>query len=191
MYSYTGTALRTKSSRALTMSTEETHIQNMDLILRKPNESDWSAIEQLLSEMPDAFTLEGQKMFLQDARNLHSMLAEVNGRTVGVIVWICTSSEIEVLWIAVRSAFRRLGIGNALMEEVLKSVEEQRVFVVKTADYSRLPPRSGLTSENFQNTIQFFRYFELEVAARVPDFWGAESPTVIFVRRLWRSKNGC
>lgn len=190
MYSYTGIALRTKSSRALAMATEETHIQSMEFILRKPNESDWSAIEQLLSEMPDAFTDEGRAMFLQDAQNLHSMLAEINGCIVGVIVWTCSSLEIESLWIAVRSAFRRRGIGNALVEEVLKSAEGQRVFVAKTADFSRSPPSSGLTSENFQNTIQFFSHFGLEVVAQVPDFWGAGNPVSIFVKRLWEGKNG-
>jgi ribosomal-protein-alanine N-acetyltransferase len=72
------------------------------------------------------------KFFLEELQVAcaRSILAEANGKIVGYVLFWLLPDEIDVHNIAVHSGFRRQGIGQALLQQVVEQARNRSAFRV-------------------------------------------------------------
>lgn len=95
----------------------------MNLKIRKPEESDIS--EMFLIAM-ESFSLPWSiNTFIDEIKNPHSILkvAELEGNLTGYAVLRVILDEAELLSIAVKPKFRKLGIATALLKQTLEELK--------------------------------------------------------------------
>ena len=92
------------------------------------------------------------RFFLQELQVdcARSLLAEVNGRIVGYILFWLLADEIDIHNVAVHSEFRRRGIGRLLIEQVV--LEAQRRGSTRVTLEVR---RSNLAAQKLYESIGF------------------------------------
>lgn len=160
----------------------------MKVIVRKPSDADLQGVDDLIRKMEDAFTSEGKQLLGWDSRRHNVLIAEVNADMRGLIVWVESAAEMEILWLAVDPAYRRRGIGRFLVDSVKQqSTGNQRILLAKTADPGELPSGTTLTSENFRSAVAFFRRLGFDIEARIPNYWGPGNSALLLAKRLWKT----
>ena len=79
-----------------------------------------------------------------------SLLAEVEGRIVGYVLFWCLPEEVDIHNIAVHPDFRRHGVGRLLLEQVVAAARHQdRVRVTLDVRFSNVPAQNLYRSFGF------------------------------------------
>jgi ribosomal protein S18 acetylase RimI-like enzyme len=139
------------------------------------------AVSDLLGGLPDWFGIEESvRGYIDAARTLPSIAAEVDGDVVGVCVLrphTPVAAEIELL--AVRRDLHRGGIGRRLVGRAEADLVAAgvRLLQVKT----RGP--SG-ESEPYARTRRFYEALGFLPLEERSDIWGPENPCLILVKPL-------
>jgi len=148
-------------------------------------EKDRDGITLLLRDIPEAFTPRGCTLCLRDVYAHNALVATCGDDLCGIVAWATFATEVEFLWLAVAKRYRRQGLATRLFEHVESLAESDRqVLLAKTADAGTLPPRLGLSRDNYRSTMAFLVGYGFEWCARIPNYFGPDNAAILMIKRL-------
>lgn len=157
-----------------------------EIIVRPMTETRRAEVARIVGEIPESFTPYGRAAILSDVDRHEAAVALVGPEVAGFVVWLEMYAEIEILWLGVRPAFRRRGIGRRLVAKVERRVQHQRVIVVKTGSPDNLPESEGLQSQAVRRAIAFFTRLGYESAGTIQEYWDRANGAVVLIKPTWR-----
>jgi len=134
--------------------------------------------DEIIRSLPDWFgNDEGIAECAAAVRAQPGLVDVADGEVTGFLTWKHHHpGSAEITWLAVHADHRGRGVGTALVDQLVTSLEPARFLLVKTlsvaADY-----------EPYESTRAFYRargFVELMEL----DVWGPENPATLFVRPL-------
>ena len=111
------------------------------------------AIERVSFQFPWSVRFFFEELQVECAR---SVLAEVEGRIVGYVLFWLLSEEVDIHNIAVHPEFRRHGIGRGLLEQVVAAARHQKYTRV-TLDVRRSNTHAQRLYKSFGFTLRGVR----------------------------------
>lgn len=124
------------------------HLDTLEAIERECFSSPWTRL-QLMSAFPD-----GQHEFL--------VVEDADGQVLGYVGMLVVLDEGYISNVAVRSAHRRMGVGDALIRELLRRSEERDLaFVTLEVRESNAAARSLYAKHGFVDVGRRKHYYVL------------------------------
>jgi GNAT superfamily N-acetyltransferase len=135
----------------------------------------------ILEALPDWFGIpESTLSYIKESADMPFLAAFDGGKPVGFIVIKENNPyTAEIYVMGILTAYHRLGIGRALVQEALEWAKERsfELLEVKTLDESH-------PDIYYARTRQFYRAMGFLPLECVPEIWGKENPCLILVRKV-------
>ena len=150
---------------------------NMRTIVRKAITSDLSTIVDIERECFSAPYDEKQLLYeLNENPFAHVYSALVDGEVVGYVDFMITFNSATINRIAVKEAFRRKGVGNLLLGQLLKDCEAQKD---EDVEFVTLEVR-----EHNENAIRFYKKHRFEPITVKKGYYDDGEDAIYMVRSL-------
>lgn len=135
-------------------------------------------VSEILADLPQWFGLpDSTAAYVSEAAELPLWVARICGKPIGFITLKSTSAETsEIHCMGVLKSHHGNGIGRALFERAIASLEGKKLIQVKTVAKGYY--------EEYDGTNAFYRslgFIELEV---FPEMWDPWNPCLIMVKCL-------
>jgi len=140
-----------------------------------------SVCEPILRALPQWFGMEAAlRHYVAEIEALPTLLAAVGGRFVGFLSLkqhYVSAAEIYVM--GIEPAFRRQGIGRALLQQAEAHLQRQGIeyLQVKTLSDSRADP-------NYAQTRAFYHAVGFTPLEEIIAIWGEQNPCLIMIKYL-------
>jgi L-aminopeptidase/D-esterase-like protein/ribosomal protein S18 acetylase RimI-like enzyme len=147
------------------------------LRVRSGGVSDTEAATRILEDLPEWFVPESVDEIAADMKRYETLIAEIEGRVVGVLVhgpsaWYPEPDLVKIHWLAVARSHRGRGIGQALtrsLEDLIRQRGGGVIELMTVADTDTYPP--------YEDTRAFYRaigYEEFFTDANLQERFKAE-----------------
>jgi ribosomal protein S18 acetylase RimI-like enzyme len=129
-------------------------------------------------EVPVAVELVQDRIDLGEHSDYYFLFAELDGKTVSYSCFgpiAATEGSFDLYWIATHNDYRGKGIGNLLIEETHRIIEEMggRIVIAETS-----------TLEKYAPTRHFYNRIGYSKEAQINDFYKEGDGKVFFVKRF-------
>ena len=155
------------------------------VIIRPFKAADEQAVAEIIKLLPHIFNEFGRAAILEDCNRHHGVVAIVENKVVGFLIYLETYTEIEILWIAVDSKHQGCGIGRLLVQSVERKSCNQKIMLLKTGLPGKLPKEGNLKPSAFEGAIAFWQKMGYNIVTAVNSYWNKDNGAVIMAKYLW------
>jgi ribosomal protein S18 acetylase RimI-like enzyme len=141
------------------------------IIIRPLAGSDGAACDAIILSLPDHFGIEaGRQQCAYDVRNGAGFVAVVDGRVVGFLtIQQHFEAAAEITWMAVHAAYRRRGIGHALIAHLCAHLCGAGMSLLLVLTLAASDP--GDVAGAYEGTRRFYRQVGFIPARELPEYW--------------------
>lgn len=146
---------------------------------RLGRQADLPQILAVASAWPAHFVPRGLRAIAADFAAHCSAVIEEDGAAVAFVVWLETSLELEILWVATHPRKTRRGFGARLVRFALEHGQDQVQALVKTASEDAKIDGTCLDGFKFHGSLAFFESLGFRRCCRLDSFWGPEDHALL------------
>lgn len=154
--------------------------------LRFARPGDCGPVLTVASAWPSHFVPRGLRALADDFEKHHAAVVEAGGDIVAFVVWLETSLELEILWLATAPSETRRGHATALVELAASQHRGQCRVVAKTASLDSQLEGTDLDGSKFASAIAFFEAVGFEQDCRVESYWGPGDHALFLSKALYK-----